>query len=324
MPEAIVLRETGGPDVLRLENIDVGAPGAGEVRLRQTAIGVNFHDCYVRSGLYKTLPLPGILGLEAAGVVVEVGPGVDGFAPGDRAAYFSDGYGGYASERLIATDGLIKLPDAIDDVTAASILVKGLTAQFLAHRTHAISSGDTVLIHAAAGGVGLLLSQWARHLGARVIGTVGSEAKAVQAREAGCDEVILYRSEDFVARVQEITGGRGVDVVYDSVGRDTFYGSLDCLADLGHLVNFGQSSGPIEPLQISALSKGSYTLTRPMLFHYTATRADLDTMADGLFSAVGSGVLKIAAPMTLPLANAAEAHRALEARETTGAIVLTA
>jgi NADPH2:quinone reductase len=324
MPQAIMLRETGGPEVLRLEDIAVGSPGPGQVRLRQTAIGVNFHDCYVRSGSYQTLPLPGIPGLEAAGTIEEVGPGVEGFAPGDRAAYFTSGYGAYASERLVSADLLVRVPDGVSDTVAAAILVKGLTAHMLVHKVHAIQPGDIVLVHAAAGGVGLLLCQWAKHLGARIIGTAGSEQKAALAKQAGCEEVVLYRDEDFVARVRDFTGGHGVNVAYDSVGRDTFYGSLECLAPLGHLVNFGQSSGPVEPLQVAALSKGSYTITRPMLFHYTVGRKNLDAMAAELFGAVASGVLTVAAPLTMPLADAAAAHQALVARQTTGSVVLMA
>jgi NADPH2:quinone reductase len=324
MPQAIMLRETGGPEVLRLEDIAVGSPGPGQVRLRQTAIGVNFHDCYVRSGSYQTLPLPGIPGLEAAGTIEEVGPGVEGFAPGDRAAYFTSGYGAYASERLVSADLLVRVPDGVSDTVAAAILVKGLTAHMLVHKVHAIQPGDIVLVHAAAGGVGLLLCQWAKHLGARIIGTAGSEQKAALAKQAGCEEVVLYRDEDFVARVRDFTGGHGVNVAYDSVGRDTFYGSLECLAPLGHLVNFGQSSGPVEPLQVAALSKGSYTITRPMLFHYTVGRENLDAMAAELFGAVASGVLTVAAPLTMPLADAAAVHQALEARQTTGSVVLMA
>jgi NADPH2:quinone reductase len=324
MAEAIVLREAGGPEVLRLEDVEVGTPGPDEVRLRQTAAGVNFHDCYVRSGLYQTLSLPGIPGLEAAGVIETVGADVEEFCPGDRVAYFTNRYGGYASSRLIPAQDLVRVPNGVGDDIAAAVLVKGLTAHMLLHRVHAIEPEDAILVHAAAGGVGQILCQWARHIGATVIGTVGSAAKADLAKKAGCDEVILYRDEDFVQRVKKITGGRGVDVVYDSVGRDTFGGSLDCLADLGHLVNFGQSSGPVEPFQISNLSQGSYSVTRPMLFHYTADRDSLDAMAAALFTGLTDGVLKVAAPMAYPLADAAAAHRALEGRETMGSVVLTA
>lgn len=306
-----------------MESRPVGAPEAGQARIRQTAAGVNFHDCYVRTGLYRTLPLPGVPGLEAAGVVEDVGAGVEGVAPGDRVAYFTSAYGGYATERLIDADRLVRVPDAIDDVTAAVALVRGLTAQALVRRVHRVEPGQTVLAHAAAGGVGLLLVQWATALGAKVIGTVGSAEKAGRARAAGCVETILYREEDFVARVAEITDGQGVAAVYDSVGRDTFYGSIDCLADLGHLVNFGQSSGPVEPLEIVRLSRGSYSVTRPMLFHYVADRKSLETAAADLFKVMADGVVRIDQPTTFPLADAGEAHRALEARETTGAVALT-
>lgn len=322
MANVIMLRETGGPEVLHLETATVGSPGPGEVRIRQTAVGVNFHDCYVRSGLYKTLRLPGIPGLEAAGIVEEVGPGVTTLRPGDRVAYFSAAYGGYASERLIRADALVRLPDAIDDRTAASIMVKGLTAHMLLHRVHQVRPGDRILVHAAAGGVGTLLCQWADRLGAEVIGTVGSPEKAEFARRHGCRHTILYREEDFVARVREITGGRGVAVAYDSVGRDTFLGSLDCLAMLGHLVNFGQSSGPVEPFAVARLSARSNSVTRPMLFHYTADVATRDAMAADLFKAIAEGIVKVEPARTYPLAEVADAHRALEARVTSGAVVL--
>lgn len=324
MADAIILRETGGPEVLRPEVVSVGAPGPHEVRIRQSAIGVNFHDCYVRSGLYQTLTLPGIPGLEAAGVVLAVGSNVTAFRPGDRVAYFSPSYGGYASERLIRADALMHLPPAIDDRTAAAIVLKGLTAQMLLFRVHHVRPGDRILVHAAAGGVGTLLCQWANRLGAEVIGTVGSPEKAEIARSNGCRHTILYRDEDFVARVAEITGGEGVAVAYDSVGRDTFQGSLDCLATLGHLVNFGQSSGPVEPFAVSRLSARSTSVTRPMLFHYTAETAARDAMAGELFKAIAEGAVRVEAPRLYPLANAADAHRALEARATTGAVVLTA
>ncbi|MEQ9122190.1 MAG: quinone oxidoreductase, partial [Alphaproteobacteria bacterium] len=244
MADAIVMRTPGGPEVLRLEQVEVGAPGPGQVRLEQTAIGVNFHDCYVRSGLYRTLALPGVPGLEAAGVVTDIGAGVAVFAPGDRVTYFTSGYGGYANARTIDASLLVKVPDGVDDRMAAAVLLKGLTVRMLIADVHPIGPGMTILVHAAAGGVGLLLCQWAARLGARVIGTAGSAEKAALARAAGCDAVVLYREEDFVARVMALTDGRGVEVAYDSVGRDTFTGSLDCLAERGHLVNFGQASGP--------------------------------------------------------------------------------
>ena len=324
MAQAIMLREHGGPEVLRLEETEVGEPGPGEVRIRQSAIGVNFHDCYVRSGLYQTLKLPGVPGLEGVGRVTAIGPGVSNIRVGERAAYFTANYGAYASERIIPEDLVLRVPDAVDDGLAAAVLLKGLTASMLVHQVHSIGPGDTVLVHAAAGGVGLLLCQWANHLGATVIGTAGSAAKVAQAKAAGCHEAINYSQENFVERVKEITGGKGVTVAYDSVGKDTFYGSMECLADRGHLVNFGQSSGPIDPMPVSLLSKGSYTLSRPMLFHYTAERTQLVQAAEGLFSALSSGVLRMDSPRSWPLAQAADAHRALEARETMGAVILTA
>ena len=323
MANAIMLREHGGPEVLRLEPVEVAAPGPGKVRIRQTAVGVNFHDCYVRSGLYQTLRLPGVPGLEAAGTVEAVGPDVNDLRPGDRVAYFTPGYGAYADERLVAADLVVALPQAIDDRTAASVMLKGLTAHMLLHRVHRLSAGDVILVHAAAGGVGTLLCQWARHLGATVIGTVGSKAKAAVARRCGCHHVILYREEDFVARIREITEGRGVDVAYDSVGADTFQGSLKCLALLGHLVNFGQSSGPIEPFAVTQLAARSSTLSRPMLFHYTNDRPARQRMAAELFAALSDGILRVDAPQMFPLAEVAAAHRALEARETSGAVVLS-
>ena len=323
MAQAIMLREHGGPQVLRLEETEVGEPGPGMVRLQQTVVGVNFHDCYVRSGLYQTLKLPGVPGLEGVGRVTATGQGVSNIKVGERAAYFTSGYGAYASERIIHEDLVLRVPDSVDDQIAAAVLLKGLTASMLVHQVHEIGPGDTVLVHAAAGGVGLLLCQWAKHLGATVIGTAGSAAKVELTQAAGCHEAVNYTEENFVERVAEITGGKGVSVVYDSVGKDTFYGSLECLADRGHLVNFGQSSGPIDPMPVSMLSKGSYTLSRPMLFHYTAERARLVQMADDLFSALSSGVLQMDPPRSWPLAQAAEAHRALEARETMGAVILT-
>lgn len=322
MTKAIVLRAPGGPEALALEDIEVGAPGTGEVRVRQTAAGVNFHDCYVRSGLYATLPLPGVPGLEAAGVVEAVGPGVDTVAPGDRVAYFTSAYGAYAAERLIGADRLLAVPDAVDDLTASVALIRGLTAHVLVSRVHRVEPGQTVLVHAAAGGVGLLLCQWARALGARVIGTAGSMEKAERAKAAGCEDVVLYREQDFVARVQDLTNGAGVHAVYDAVGRDTFSGSLACLADLGHLVNYGQASGPVPPFEIAALSKGSYSVTRPMLFHYVADRPSLEAAAVALFAALAEGTIVIDRPTVYPLADAGEAHRALEARETSGAVAL--
>lgn len=322
MATAIILRETGGPDVLKLETIDVPAPGPGDVRLRQTAIGVNFHDCYVRGGSYQTLKLPGIPGLEAAGTVEAVGAGVTRFKPGDRVAYFTANYGGYASVRNIPAADLVALPASISDRIAATIMVKGLTAHMLLHRVHKVEAGQTILVQAAAGGVGTLLCQWASRLGATVIGTVGSSEKAAIAKRNGCHHTILYRSEDFVARVRDITKGKGVDAAYDSVGADTFLGSLDCLARLGHLVNFGQSSGPVPPFAVSRLSARSNSVTRPMLFHYTTEAETRDRMAAETFAAIADGTIRVDAPATFALAKAGDAHQALEARTTSGALVL--
>ncbi len=322
MPAAIMLREHGGPEVLRPETVSLGPPGAGELRLRQTAIGVNFHDCYVRSGLYRTLSLPGIPGLEAAGIVEAIGPSVTGFAPGDRIAYVEPRYGAYAEARLLAADRAVKLPETVSDQDAASLLLKGLTAELLLHEVQPVGPGDTILAHAAAGGVGRLLCQLASHLGATVIGTVGSPAKAAIARAAGCAHTILYREEDFVARVREITAGRGVQVAFDSVGRDTFTGSLACLALRGHLVNFGQSSGAVPPFEVSRLAAGSFRLSRPIMFHYLTGRAELERIADRLFARLATGVLTAERGAAYPSREAAAAHAALESRSATGALLL--
>ena len=322
MAKAIVLNEHGGPEQLTLKDISVGKPGSGELRVRQTAAGVNFHDCYVRSGLYKTLQLPGVPGIEGAGVVEEVGASVTGFAPGDRIGYVTTGYGGYASERLLPAYLALKLPAGMSEETAAAVLLKGLTVSMLVQHVHAVQPGDFLLVQAAAGGVGQLLCQWARHLGATVIGTVGSAEKAEIAMRSGCHHTILYRDEDFVARVKEITGGKGVIAAYDFVGKDTLMGSLACLSVRGHLVNFGQSSGPVAPFAVSALSAGSNSVTRPMMFHYMRDRQELEALAQPLFDVLASGVVKAAAPRRFPLAEAAAAHLALEARQTTGSVVL--
>jgi NADPH2:quinone reductase len=320
--EAIVLRDYGGPEFLRSEIIEVGKPGPGELRIRQTAVGVNFHDIYVRSGLYRTLSLPGIPGIEAAGVVEEVGPGVSGFTAGDRIAYVTAHYGTYASERLLPAILAIRLPTEIDDNLAATVLLKGLTAEMLVRQVYRIEPGHLVLVHAAAGGVGRLLCQWASHLGATVIGTVGSTEKAEIALAAGCKHVVQYREENFVARVREITDGRGVDIVYDSVGRDTFEGSLDSLATFGHLANFGQSSGSVAPFEVARLSKGSNALSRPVVFHYVADRAKLESMSTALFDALSRGVLTAEAGKAFPLAEAAAAHEELESRRAAGPLLL--
>lgn len=322
MARAIVMRTPGGPEVLKVENVEVGAPGAGQVRLRQSAVGVNFHDIYVRSGLYKTLPLPGVPGLEAVGSVEAVGPDVKHIKVGDRVGCLTRSYGAYAEQRLAEVNALIKLPDSIDDRTAAATLLRGLTAQMLVQYVHKLGPGLTVLVHAAAGGVGRLVCQWAHHLGATVIGTAGSEEKAQRARASGCDHVILYRSENFVERVQAITGGRGVDVAYDSVGKDTFMGSMTCLARLGHMVNFGQSSGPVEPIALSLLFEKSNSVTRPNLFHYLADTPRREQMAASLFNALAEGVITPGSIHEYRLEEAGRAQQDMEARKTAGAVIL--
>jgi len=321
MDQAIVIREHGGPGVLHVEEVAVGAPGKEQVRLRQTVVGVNFHDCYVRSGLYQTLALPGIPGLEAVGVVEAVGPDVADFRVGDRVGYITRGYGSYATVRLIDRTQLVRLPDSVDDVTAAATLLRGLTAEMLVRRVYPVGPGHMVLVHAAAGGVGRLLCQWARHLGATVIGTVGSEEKARIAMASGCHHTILYRTENFVARVKAITDGRGVDVAYDAVGQDTFLGSLECLAVKGHLANFGQASGPIDPFRISLLFARSNSISRPAVFHYF-DGTDREPMAATLFAALADGVITADQHHDYAFADAARAHRDMEERRTAGAVLL--
>lgn len=322
MPKAIRVHAHGGPEVLSWEDVPVGDPGPGEVRVRHTHIGLNYLDTYQRSGLYK-VPLPFTPGQEAAGVVDAVGPGVPELAVGDRVAYGTGAPGAYCQLRVVSADRLLPLPAKIDDRMAASMMLKGLTAQYLLRQTTQIGPGDTILFHAAAGGVGLIACHWAKHLGATVIGTAGSEEKARLARAHGCDHVILYKQEDFVARVRELTGNRGVRVVYDGVGKDTFAGSLDCLSPRGLMVSFGQSSGPVPPLEVLSLStKGSLFLTRPTLAHYTATREALRSAAADLFEVVTSGAIRIEAPQAFPLKEAAAAHEALASRRTSGSTVL--
>ena len=322
MPKAIVAHETGGPDVLRWKEVQVDAPGPGEARLRHTAIGLNYVDVYFRTGLYPMPHMPVVLGMEAAGVVEAVGPEVGELKPGDRVAYAATPAGAYAEERVMPADRLVTLPEDIDDRTAAAAMLKGMTAEDLLHRTHHVRAGEIVLVHAAAGGVGLLLDAWARHLGATVIGTVGSDDKAALAKAHGCHHTIVYSRENFVDRVKEITEGRGVDVAYDSVGKDTFAGSLECLALRGHLISFGQSSGAVEPLQMGALGAKSATVSRPSLFHYTLGRAELLAMANNLFDAVRRGIIRIEVNQSYPLHETATAHRDLEARRTSGSTVL--
>ncbi|MFC7701796.1 quinone oxidoreductase family protein [Bradyrhizobium sp. GCM10028915] len=323
MTHAIRFHKTGGPEVLVWEEVIVGKPGPGEARIRHTAVGLNFVDIYNRSGLYPA-QLPSGLGSEAAGVVEEVGPGVTDLKPGDRVAYGASPLGAYSEARLIPADRLLKLPDGVDDKTAAAMMLKGLTTQYLIRQTYRVKAGDTILLHAAAGGVGLILSQWAKHLGATVIGTVSNDEKAKLAKEHGCDHVIIYSREDFVKRVDEITGGKKVPVVYDSVGKDTFLKSLDCLAPLGVAALFGASSGAVEPLNLGLLAqKGSLYVTRPTLFTYAAKRESLVAMAGELFDVVKSGAVKIEVRQTYPLKDAAKAHADLAARKTTGSTVLT-
>jgi NADPH2:quinone reductase len=322
MTHAIRVHDYGGPEALKWEEVEVGDPGPGEVKIRQTAVGLNYIDVYVRDGLYPQSSFPFIPGMEGAGVVVGVGEGVRDLKVGRRIAYAGP-IGAYAEERLIAADRAVKIPTAISDETAAAIMLKGMTAQYLVRRTYKVGRDTTLLFHAAAGGVGLIACQWAASLGATVIGTVGSAGKALIARAHGCDHVINIREEDLVTKVKDYTKGKGVDVVYDSIGKDTFPASLDCLKPLGMWVSFGQSSGPVPEFKITLLSqRGSLFATRPSLGTYTATRKDLVATANDLFEIVGEGKVKIAVNQTYPLSEAAQAHRDLEARLTTGSTVL--
>ena len=323
MTHAIRIHAPGGPEVMRWDQVDVGAPGPGEIRLRQTAIGLNFIDVYRRSGLYPLPALPAVLGLEAAGVVEAVGPGVADLRAGDRVAYASLPVGAYAEARLMPADRVIRLPDDVTDQQAAAMMLKGLTAHYLLRRTFHVTPGNAILIHAAAGGVGLIVCRWAKHLGATVIGAVGSDAKAELARAHGCDHPIVYTREDLPKRVRELTGGEGVAVVYDSVGKDTFVASLDCLRPLGMMVSFGNASGPVPAFEPAMLaSRGSLFFTRPSLMTYTAKAEDYRAAAEELFSVVTTGIVPIEINQTYPLRDAAEAHRDLEARKTTGSTVL--
>ena len=322
MPHAIRVHQTGGPEVLKWEEVEVGDPGPGEVRIRQEAAGLNYIDVYHRTGLYPQ-PLPFIPGVEGAGVVEAVGPSVTEVKVGDRVAY-SGPIGGYAEERLIAADKLVRVPDSISTEQAGAMLLQGMTAHMLLRSVHRVQPGETILIHAAAGGVGLIVCQWAKALGATVIGTVGSEEKAELARAHGCDHPILYTSQDFAVEVDRITSGAKLPVVYDSIGKDTFQQSLDCLAPKGLMVTFGNASGPVPPVEPGLLAqKGSLFLTRPTLFTYTARRAELEEAARELFDVVASGKVKVEVKQRFALKDAAEAHRALEARETSGSTVLT-
>jgi NADPH2:quinone reductase len=322
MPHAIRVHETGGPEVLKWEEVEVGEPGRGQIRIRQEAAGLNFIDVYHRTGLYPQ-PLPFTPGVEGAGVVDAVGPDVTGVKVGDRVAYGGP-VGGYAEVRLIDASRVVKLPDAISSEQAAAMMLQGMTAEMLLRRVYPVKSGDTVLVHAAAGGVGLILCQWAKALGATVIGTVGSDEKAELVRAHGCDHPIVYTRQDFVAEVERITGGAKVPVVYDGVGRDTFMKSLDCLARRGVMVSFGNASGPVDAFPTLLLAqKGSLFLTRPTLYDYTLDPNDLQQSARELFDVVTSGKVKIEVGQRFALGEAAEAHRALEGRKTSGSTVLT-
>lgn len=322
MTYAIRIHQTGGPEVLSWESVELPAPAAGEATVRHAAVGLNFIDTYHRTGLYP-LPLPSGIGLEGAGVVEAVGAGVTEVQVGDRVAYAGGPLGAYAEARNIPAHRLLKIPDPISFDTAAAMMLQGLTAAYLLRKTYCVQAGDAVLIHAAAGGVGLIACQWAKALGATVIGTVGSDAKGELAKAHGCDHVINYSTENFVARVREITGGEGVPVVYDGVGKDTFMGSLDCLRPLGMLVTYGNASGPVPPLDLLLLSqKGSLFVTRPTIMSYTAKRPDLEALGAELFDVVASGKVKIEVHQRYALKDAAQAHRDLEARKTTGSTIL--
>jgi NADPH:quinone reductase len=321
MPHAIRFHKAGGPEVLQWEEVPVGKPGPGEARVRHTAVGLNYVDTYIRSGLYPA-QLPSGLGNEAAGIVEEVGPGVSDVKAGDRVAYGNSPVGAYSEVRVMPADRLIVLPKGITDQQGAAMMLKGLTAQYLIRQIFKVKKGDTILFHAAAGGVGLIACQWAKSLGATVIGTVGSDEKAKLAKDHGCDYPIVYTREDFVERVKELTKGEKVPVVYDSVGKDTFMKSLDCLRPTGLMVNFGQASGPIGPIDLGIFgAKGSLFYTRPTLNTYAAKRADMLVMAKDLFEAVTSGAVKIEIPQTYALKDAAQAHRDLQSRKTTGSTV---
>jgi NADPH2:quinone reductase len=321
MAKAVRYQKQGGPEVLQLEEVPVGEPGPGQARVRHVAIGVNFVDTYQRSGLYP-MQLPAVAGNEGAGVVEAVGPGVSNVRQGDRVTY-TGLPGSYCDVRIVPVDRLVKLPEGVSEEMAASMTLKGMTVQYLIHRTYAVKSGDTVLWHAAAGGVGTIACQWLKAIGATTIGTVGSEEKAALAKAHGCHHVINYNKENFVERVKSLTGGKGVPVVYDSVGKTTWEGSLDCLRARGLMVSFGNASGPVAPVNLGILSqKGSLYVTRPTLATYIASRTDLEETARSLFEVVKSGKVKIETTKRYKLADAAQAHRDLEGRKTTGSIVL--
>ena len=322
MSKAIRIHSHGGPEVMRWESVPTPEPGPTEALIHHTAVGLNYIDVYFRTGLYKIPSLPAIIGMEGAGIVRAVGAEVKDVAIGDRVAYATGPIGAYATDRVIAADRIVKLPDAIDDQTAAAMMLQGMTAQYLIRRTHRVQAGETVVVHAAAGGVGLILCQWISHLGATVIGVVSTEAKAELARQHGAAHVVIGH-DTLAADVKRLTGGAMVPVVYDSVGKDTFTASLDSLAPLGLMVSYGNASGPVPPIEVGTLgAKGSLFLTRPSLATYTAKAADLQASAHDLFDAVTSGAVKIRVNQTFPLADAKDAHAALEARRTTGSTVL--
>lgn len=322
MAKAIRFHEHGGPEVLQVDDVEVGDPGPGELRVRHTAIGVNFVDTYQRSGLYPG-PLPAVAGNEAAGVVEAVGEGVDGLSAGDRVAYTGVEGGTYCEARLIPADRAVRIPDGISDEEAASVLIKGMTVQYLVHRTYPVQAGETVLWHAAAGGVGLVACQWLSASGVTVIGTMSTEEKAARAREHGCRHTVIYTEEDFVERVLEITGGDKLPVVFDSVGADTWEGSLDCLRPLGLMVSFGNASGPVTGVDLGILArKGSLYVTRPTLATYTRTKTQLEETAGSLFDAMLDGTVRAAPTERYALEDAARAHRDLEGRRTTGSVIL--
>ena len=322
MTKGIQIHQTGGPDVLKWEEVQVGDPGPSQVRLKQTACGLNYIDVYGRSGLYPVAGFPAILGMEAVGIVEKAGDNVDSLIVGDRVAYAMQ-IGAYAESRLIDADKLVKIPDTITDQTAAAMMLKGLTAHYLLFRTYSVKKGDTILVYAAAGGVGLILCQWAKLLGATVIGCVGSDEKALLAKANGCDHTILYRNEDIPTRVRELTAGKGVAVVYDSIGKATFGASLDCLQPFGVLATYGNASGPVEPFNPGILApKGSLYVTRPTLGTHIATRALLEEGANRLFQAVADGDVSIQVNQSFALKDCSEAHEALESRNTTGSTVL--
>ncbi|MBC3869067.1 quinone oxidoreductase family protein [Undibacterium oligocarboniphilum] len=322
MVKAVRIQHTGGPEVMEYVDVPIDEPGPGEVRVRHHACGLNYIDVYFRTGLYAQ-PLPAGLGMEAAGVVEAVGSGVTHLRAGDRVAYAGRPVGAYAEARIMPADNIVRLPDSISFDTAAAMMLQGLTVQYLFHRTFPLRGGETILFHAAAGGVGLIACQWARAIGVTMIGTVGSDEKAELAKAHGCAHVINYNTENFVQRVREITGGKGVPVVYDSIGRDTFIGSLDCLSPMGMMVSFGSASGPVPSFSLNELaSRGSLFITRPSLMNYTAKREDLEQMAAQLFAMVESGKVKIDIRQRYPLSEVQQAHRDLEARKTTGSTLL--